>query len=65
MRPLIYDVKFNVSEETTQLMAWISFSNLKPTFFVKESLFTLASAIDKPIHLDTAIVNKKGQATGR
>jgi len=32
-------------------MAWISFPNLLPTFFVKESLFSLAYAVGTPIHL--------------
>ncbi|MCD7458384.1 hypothetical protein HAX54_038048 [Datura stramonium] len=43
MRPLIYDSFFRVDKETSQAMAWISFSNLLPTFFVKELLFSLAS----------------------
>ncbi|KAH0655674.1 hypothetical protein KY285_030556 [Solanum tuberosum] len=46
----IYEAKFKVDEETTQAMAWISFPDLWPTFFVKESLFSLASALGKPIH---------------
>lgn len=58
MRTLIYDARFRVDEETTQAMAWISFPDLKPTFFVKESIFSLASAIGKPIHLDMATINK-------
>ncbi|KAK4719583.1 hypothetical protein R3W88_017921 [Solanum pinnatisectum] len=58
MRPLIYDEKFKVTEETTQAMAWISFPNLWPIFFGKESLFSLAAAIGKPIHLDNATVHK-------
>lgn len=37
MRPFIYDAKFKSNEETTQVMAWISFPNLKPTYFVKDS----------------------------
>uniref|UniRef100_M1DF82 DUF4283 domain-containing protein n=1 Tax=Solanum tuberosum TaxID=4113 RepID=M1DF82_SOLTU len=45
MRPLIYDANFSVEEETTQAMAWISFPNLKPTFFVKESIFSMASVV--------------------
>ncbi|KAH0673795.1 hypothetical protein KY284_006579 [Solanum tuberosum] len=48
MRPLIYDAKFSVEEETTEAMAWISFLDLKPTFFVKESIFSMASAVDLP-----------------
>ncbi|KAG5600016.1 hypothetical protein H5410_031386 [Solanum commersonii] len=58
MRPLIYDAKFSVEEETTQAMAWISFPDLKPTFFVKESIFSMASVVGKPLQLDMAIINK-------
>ncbi|KAG5631222.1 hypothetical protein H5410_002939 [Solanum commersonii] len=32
MRPLIYDKKFQVAEETKQALAWIFFLNLKLTF---------------------------------
>jgi len=65
MRPLIYDAKFKVDEETTQAMAWISFPDLWPTFFVKESLFSLASAIGKPIQLDMATINKTRPSCAR
>lgn len=58
MKPLIYDAKFKVDKETTQAMTWISFSDLKPTYFVKEPLFSLATAVRKPLHLDMAIINK-------
>lgn len=58
MRPFIYDAKFKPDEETMQAMAWVSFPNLLPTFFVKESLFLLASAVGKTIHLDMATINK-------
>ncbi|KAG5630600.1 hypothetical protein H5410_002317 [Solanum commersonii] len=36
MRPLIYDDKFKIEEGTSQAMAWISFLDLKPTFFMKD-----------------------------
>lgn len=39
MRTLIYDSRFKVNEETSLAMAWISFPNLLPTYFVKECLF--------------------------
>ncbi|KAG5594237.1 hypothetical protein H5410_035469 [Solanum commersonii] len=65
MRPLIYDAKFKVDEETTQAMAWISFPDLWPTFFVKESLFSLASAVGKPIQLDMATINKTRPSCAR
>lgn len=58
MCPFIYNVKFKTNEETTQAMAWISFSNLKPKYFMKESLFSLVSAIGKSIYMDMATVNK-------
>jgi len=54
MRTLIYDSRFKVSEETTMVMAWISFPNLLSTFFVKECLFSIVAAIIKPIHFDQA-----------
>lgn len=38
IRPLIYDSKFNVNEETPMAMAWISFPNLLPTIFFKRML---------------------------
>uniref|UniRef100_M1DV70 DUF4283 domain-containing protein n=1 Tax=Solanum tuberosum TaxID=4113 RepID=M1DV70_SOLTU len=58
MCTLIYDSRFKVSEETTMAMTWISFPNLLPTFFVKEVLFSIASAVGKPIHLDQATIKK-------
>lgn len=41
LRTLIYDAKFKAGEETAKVMAWISFPNLLPTFFVKECLFSI------------------------
>lgn len=65
MRQLIYDVKFKAGEETTLAMAWISFPNLLPTYFVKECLFSLASAVVKPLHLDMATINKTRPSCAR
>lgn len=50
MRPLIYDAKLKVDEKMTQDMAKISFFDLSTTFFTKESLFSLDSALWRPIH---------------
>ena len=47
-----------MDEETTQAMAWISFPDLKPTYFVKEPNFSLASAVGKPLHVDMSTFNK-------
>lgn len=58
LRTLIYDAKFKAGEETPKVMAWISFPNLLPTYFVKKCFFSLASAVGKPLHLDLATINK-------
>ncbi|KAF3627430.1 hypothetical protein FXO38_28765 [Capsicum annuum] len=65
MRPLIYDSKFKIDAETTQAIAWISFPSLLPTFFVKAALFSLASAVGKPLQLDAATINKTGPSCAR
>ncbi|KAG5595377.1 hypothetical protein H5410_036609 [Solanum commersonii] len=65
MCTLIYDSRFKVSEETTMAMTWISFPNLLPTFFVKEVLFSIASAVGKPIHLDQATIKKTRPSCAR
>ncbi|WMV28843.1 hypothetical protein MTR67_022228 [Solanum verrucosum] len=65
MRPLIYDTKFKPDEETTQAMAWISFPHLLPTFYGKEALFSLASAVGKPVQLDSATINKTRPSCAR
>ncbi|KAH0638023.1 hypothetical protein KY289_037938 [Solanum tuberosum] len=46
-------------------MAWISFPNLLPTFLVKESLFSLASAVGNPVQLDLATINKTRPSCAR
>ena len=59
MRSSIYDAKFKVNEETTQAMAWISFVDLKPTYFVKKSnTFSVASVVGTPLNLGMATINK-------
>lgn len=65
LRTLIYDSKFKVGEDTPKVMAWILFSNLLPTFFVKESFFSLASVVGKPLHLDMATINKTWPSCAR
>ncbi|KAH0717443.1 hypothetical protein KY285_013474 [Solanum tuberosum] len=65
MHTLIYDSRFKVSEETTMTMAWISFPNLFPTFFVKEVLLSIASAVGKSIDLDQATIKKTRPSCAR
>ncbi|KAH0650345.1 hypothetical protein KY284_030257 [Solanum tuberosum] len=65
MRTLIYDDKFKISEHTTKALAWISFPSLIPTVFVKECLYSLASAVRSPVHLDLAMINKTRPSCAR
>ncbi|KAH0650153.1 hypothetical protein KY284_030065 [Solanum tuberosum] len=58
MRTLIYDARFQINEETTKALAWISFPNLLPTYFVKECLYSLASAVGEPVQNDLATINR-------
>lgn len=63
--PLIYDDRFSVDEETTQAMAWISFPDLKQPYFVKQSIFSLASALGNVLNLDTPTINKTRPSSNR
>ncbi|KAH0712101.1 hypothetical protein KY289_008060 [Solanum tuberosum] len=58
MRTLKWEPWFNSDEETTTTLAWISFPALPSNFFVKESLFKIAKAVGKPLHVDMATKNK-------
>ncbi|WMV54485.1 hypothetical protein MTR67_047870 [Solanum verrucosum] len=58
MRTLKWVPWFNPNEETTTALAWISFPALPSNIFVKESLFTMAKAVGKPLHVDMATKNK-------
>ncbi|XP_075087644.1 uncharacterized protein LOC142169650 [Nicotiana tabacum] len=65
MRQLIYDAKFKAGDETPMAMAWILFPNLLPTYFVKECLFSLASVVGNPLHLNLATINKTRPSCAR
>lgn len=58
MKPLIFNVRFGVDEETSNTITWVFSPNILPTYFVRESLFSLALAIGKPLHLETATLHK-------
>ncbi|KAG5610643.1 hypothetical protein H5410_021924 [Solanum commersonii] len=49
---------FNLEEETTIALAWVSYLSLSANFFVKESLFTMAKAVGKPLHVVMATISK-------
>lgn len=48
---------FNLDEETSIAIAWVSFLLLPPNFFGKKAIFSLAVA-GKPLQVDMAILNK-------
>ncbi|KAG5590811.1 hypothetical protein H5410_041325 [Solanum commersonii] len=50
----IKDPWFEPDVETTIGIAWISFPDLPPNFFVKEAIFSIASAVGKPLTVDMA-----------
>ncbi|KAK4348318.1 hypothetical protein RND71_031073 [Anisodus tanguticus] len=58
MRTFKWETWFNPDEETSTAMAWISFLGLPPSFFGESTLFSLASAVGKPISIDAATRNK-------
>lgn len=43
---------FNPEEETTTTIAWISFPSLPLNFFGKEIVFSLATAVERPLQVD-------------
>ncbi|KAK6782071.1 hypothetical protein RDI58_019867 [Solanum bulbocastanum] len=49
---------FNLEEETTTAIAWISFPSSRPNFFDKEAVFSLATVVGKPLQVDMATKNK-------
>ncbi|KAG5595917.1 hypothetical protein H5410_037149 [Solanum commersonii] len=65
MRTLIYDSRFKTTEETTKTFTWISFPNLLPTYFAKNCLFSLASAVGRPVQLDLATINRTRPSCAR
>ncbi|KAH0713391.1 hypothetical protein KY290_008987 [Solanum tuberosum] len=58
MRPLKWNHWFVQEEEPSIAVAWISFPDLPPNFFAREAVFSLASAIGKPLTVDMATQNK-------
>lgn len=58
IRTLKWDPMFNLEEETSNAIAWISFPALPPNFFVKEVVFSLAAAVGKPLQVDLATKNQ-------
>ncbi|KAH0642950.1 hypothetical protein KY289_033924 [Solanum tuberosum] len=58
MRTLKWDPLFNLEEETSTAIAWIHFPSLPPNFFGKETVFSLAATMGKPLQVDMATKNQ-------
>ncbi|WMV26131.1 hypothetical protein MTR67_019516 [Solanum verrucosum] len=56
---------FNSEEETTTAIAWISFPSLPPNFFGKETIFSLAATVGKPLQVDMATRNQTRPSCAR
>ncbi|KAH0665692.1 hypothetical protein KY285_026898 [Solanum tuberosum] len=65
MRTLKWDLLFDPEEETSTAIAWISFPSLPPNFFGKETIFSLAAAVDKPLQVDMATKNQTRPSCAR
>ncbi|KAH0778526.1 hypothetical protein KY290_004953 [Solanum tuberosum] len=60
-----WTIGFNQKEETSRAFVWISFPNLPPKLFAKQSLLSIASAAAKPIAIDKATQDKSRPSTAR
>lgn len=58
MHTLKWEPLFNPEEEITTAISWVSFPSLPPNIFGKETIFSMAKAIGKPLQVDTATRNK-------
>ncbi|KAK4361697.1 hypothetical protein RND71_016938 [Anisodus tanguticus] len=54
MRTFKWDIGFTPEEETSMAVIWLSFPNLPPNFYVPSILFSIASAVGRPIAIDAA-----------
>ncbi|KAH0757597.1 hypothetical protein KY290_021090 [Solanum tuberosum] len=64
-RVFSWSIGYNLKEETTLAVVWISLPNLSPDLFAKKSLLSIASAVGKPIAIDKATQIKSRPSTAR
>ncbi|KAH0639802.1 hypothetical protein KY285_036388 [Solanum tuberosum] len=65
MRTLKWNPLFNLEEETSTTIAWISFLALPPKNFGKEAVFSLAAVVRKPLQVDMATKNQTRPSCAR
>ncbi|XP_049344712.1 uncharacterized protein LOC125809115 [Solanum verrucosum] len=59
MRILKWKSNFDLEEETTTAIVWISLPALPPNFLGKEPVFSMAATtVGKPLHVDMTTLNK-------
>ncbi|KAG5579777.1 hypothetical protein H5410_050404 [Solanum commersonii] len=59
MRILKWKSNFDLEEDTTTAIVWISLSTLPPNFLGKEPVFSMAATtVGKPLHVDMITLNK-------
>ncbi|KAH0695913.1 hypothetical protein KY289_013395 [Solanum tuberosum] len=65
MRTLKWEPLFDPEEETMTSIAWIYFPSIPPNFFWKETMFSLAAAVGKPLQVDLATRNQTRPSCAR
>ncbi|WMV08972.1 hypothetical protein MTR67_002357 [Solanum verrucosum] len=65
MRTFKWDPLFDPEEETSIAIVWISLPALPPNIFDRETIFSLAAAVGKPLQVDLATSNKTRQSCAR
>lgn len=58
MRTLKWEPLFNLDEEISTAIAWISFPSLPSKFFREKTIFSLVATVGKPLQVDSATKNQ-------
>ncbi|KAK4709966.1 hypothetical protein R3W88_004479 [Solanum pinnatisectum] len=58
MHTFKWDPWFELDVETTIGVTWISFPDLPPNLFAKEAIFSIASAVGRPLTVDMETKNQ-------
>lgn len=58
-----WSIGFNVNEETTKAVVWISLPNLPTKLFAMKALLSIASVVGKPIAIDKSTQTKSHHST--
>nr|XP_033515996.1 uncharacterized protein LOC104111582 isoform X2 [Nicotiana tomentosiformis] len=64
-RTFPWTIGFNLREETSKAVVWISFPMLSPNLFAKKSLLSISSAVGKPLAVVKATHDRTRPSTAR